>query len=102
GVNGHVGVHGDNLLTACTRSKLATGRILKAVAGARVAQDGSDGQNVVFDVASLDTVAAILRLRRRKRMTAEQKAALAEASAAWRLQPRRSERFGEAPGRRDG
>ena len=51
-------------------------------------QDGDDGVNVVFDVADFDTVAEILKLRRRRRkLSPEQAAALAERGRKYRFSP---------------
>jgi hypothetical protein len=56
---------------------LTTRRLLAAVPGAAVVQDGSDGQNVTFGAEHFETVAGILGLRKRRRLSAEHKARLA-------------------------
>ena len=68
---------GDGALVACTNSLLTTKRLLAAVPGCRLVQDGADGANVVFPVEHLDTVAGVLRLRRRRRYTPAQRLELA-------------------------
>jgi hypothetical protein len=83
---GFVAVWGQGLLVACTRSTATTKRVLAAVPGAVVAQDGDDGANVVFPAEHLDTVADILRLRRKRQYTPAQREAAAARLA--RVRPK--------------
>jgi hypothetical protein len=80
GAGGFVAPYGGEYLLACTNSLLTTRRILAAVPGAVVTRDGSDGQNVRFDVAHLDAAAEILRLRKRRRVDEAERRRLAELS----------------------
>jgi hypothetical protein len=93
GSGGFVAPQGGEFLLACTRHRLTTNAILAKVPDAVVMQDGSDGQNVKFAARHLDTVAGILGLRRRRQLSEEQKAALAEANAPYRFRPPSSSRL---------
>jgi hypothetical protein len=64
---------GSGALVACTNSAITTRRLLDAVPGSVIVQEGSGGANFVFPAEHLDTVAGILRLRRRRRYTPEQR-----------------------------
>jgi hypothetical protein len=64
-------------LVAITNAAATTRRLLAAVPGAKLVQDGDDGANIAFGPEYLDTVAAILRLRRNRRYTPAQRQAAA-------------------------
>jgi hypothetical protein len=72
---------------ACTRSRATTRRLLAAAPDAAIVQDGTDGQNVTFDAAHFEAVAGILRLRKRRRLSEEQRRALAERGERFRFAP---------------
>jgi len=55
-----------------------TDRLLAAAPDAVITQDGGDGQNVKFHVRHFDAVAPILRLRKRRQLTEEQREAAIE------------------------
>jgi hypothetical protein len=82
---GRLPPNGSGLLVACTRSIGMTRRILANVPGAKVVQDGSDGQNVTFAPEHLDAVAKLLYLYRPRVLTGEQRAALIACGAATRF-----------------
>jgi hypothetical protein len=82
GRSGFVAPWGGRSLLACTRSAATSRRLLAAVPGAAVAQDGADGQNVSFGAEHLQVVAGLLRLRKRRRLSDGNKQA-----AAGRLRP---------------
>jgi hypothetical protein len=69
GRSGFVAVWGQGLLVACTRATATTKRLLAAVPGAVIVQDGADGANIAFGPKYLDVVAQILRLRRKRQYT---------------------------------
>jgi len=48
-------------------------RILAALPGSKVTQDGDDGQNITFPAKHLETVAGILGLRKRRVMPESQR-----------------------------
>jgi len=76
--SGHICPWGGNDLAACTDKAGPVVNRLKALPFATVAQDGSDGANIVFDVVHFNQVAEIMKPRRRKRLSEEQKRANAE------------------------
>jgi hypothetical protein len=82
---GYLPPRGSGLLVACTNSSVTTRRLLAAVPGARVVQDGSDGQAVTFAPEHLDVVAGLLGLWRKRVLSAEQRARLVEAGQASRF-----------------
>jgi hypothetical protein len=86
---GFVAVYGAGTLVACTNGIAATKRILVGVPGARVTQDGDDGQNIAFPAEHLPIVAELLRLRKRRRchLTPEQLRAGAERLASYQFRP---------------
>ena len=70
---------GDNL-AACTRTAGPIAKRLKALPFATVAQDGSDGANVVFPVNHFEEVAAIMKPRRRRVVSDQERERLAALS----------------------
>lgn len=62
-------------LVACTNGNAIARRLLREVPGASGRQVGSDGSNVVFPADALPTVAGILRLKRRRKMSDAQRVA---------------------------
>ena len=81
---GTIGVWGDNDLVACTTRNGATASKLRKLPFARVAQDGSDGVNVVFDLKHFDEVAEIMKPRRRRQLSEQEKQRLIEMGAKYR------------------
>ena len=84
---GHFYVHGDQMLGASTKSRGPTAKRLSALLCVRVVQDADDGINVIFDAADFDAVAEIMKPRRRRRLTAEHKAKLAQSNLGHRFTP---------------
>jgi hypothetical protein len=66
GRSGFIAPWGPDTLVACTNRQTTTDLILRAVPPAVVAQDGTDGQNVVFPADRVGVVAKILRVRTRR------------------------------------
>jgi hypothetical protein len=75
----------DGSLVAITNATRTTRRLLVAVPGAVVVQDGSDGANITFMPEHLDAVAEVLKLRRKKQYTPAQRQAAAAQLAKARL-----------------
>lgn len=67
---GHVYPLGGEWLAASTNNRGPVANSLAALPGARVIQDGDDGINVAFHVRDFEAVAAIMKPRRRRRLTA--------------------------------
>ncbi len=65
---GHIYPHGGTFLGAATNSRGRISNQLSALPCVRVAQDGDDGINVVFDVADFDKVAKIIQPKRRRKI----------------------------------
>jgi len=76
--HGHIYPHGGDLLGAATAHHSRIARQLIALRCCRLIQDGDDGVNVVFHIDDFCQVAEIMKPRRRRRLTAEQRADQAE------------------------
>ncbi len=85
--NGHIAPWGQNLLAACTRKGGPIANRLKRLPFATVAQDASDGVNVVFHVEHFAEVAKIMRPRRRRQLTEAQRQQAAGHLARIRANP---------------
>ena len=72
---GHIGVWGENTLSAYASGRIITGK-LAAILGVRVVQRGDSEIQVTFAPELLETVASVLGARQRRRvtLTEEQKA----------------------------
>jgi len=73
-LHGHVFPFGSGLLAASTDRRGGIARRVAALPGCHVHQDGDDGLTVVFPVAMFETVAAILKPRRRRRWSEAERA----------------------------
>ena len=90
GRRGHVYPWGGERLAASTNTSGRTAARLKALPGVEVCQDGSDGATVLFTVELLDQVADLLVLRRRRRVTDQERSRLAELGRRFGFQPRQA------------
>lgn len=79
--NGHIYPHGDEMLGASTNRRGSISKALAMVPCVRVVQDGDDGLNAIFSVEDFDTVAAVMKPRRRRRLSPEHRAKLIAAGA---------------------
>jgi hypothetical protein len=70
--HGHIYPHGGEYLAASTNHRGSIAKRLAASIGVRISQDGDDGINAVFHEMDFDTVAAILKPKRRRRLTPAQ------------------------------
>jgi hypothetical protein len=86
---GHIYPHGHNMLAAATNGRGAIVKKLLAVPGAKMWQDGDDGVNVLFPVERFDDVAKLMRPRRRRRLSPEQRAKAVERLAKYAFPPAR-------------
>jgi hypothetical protein len=82
---GHICPWGGPKLAAVTDNSGPTVRKLAALPGVTLLHDGSDGATVLFNVADFARVAKIMHPRRCRRLSAEQRAKLAEAGAKHRF-----------------
>ncbi len=84
---GEIYPHGGEMLGVSTKRR---GPITKRIAELpfiKITQDGDDGINAIFHVKNIEEVVAIVKPRRRRQYTPEQKQALAERGAAFRFLP---------------
>jgi len=91
--NGHIYPHSHSQLGASTDRCGKTANQLKRLACTTVTQDGSDGVNVIFEVTDFEKVAEIMKPRRRRRQTPEQRQASIERLAKYRFTPARQSGF---------
>ena len=91
--HGHIYPHSHSQLGASTDRCGKTSNRLKRLACTTVAQDGSDGVNVIFEVSDFEKVAKIMKPRRRRRQTPEQRQASIERLARYRFTPARQPGF---------
>jgi hypothetical protein len=85
GAAGHVFAWDFDRLAASTRGRGSVAKRLVALDGIEIVQDGSDGVTVTFRPDLFDQVADMLRLRKRRRLSPEARARLAEAGAKTRF-----------------
>jgi hypothetical protein len=71
---GHIYPQGGSLLGASTDRRGPVANRLAALPCVRVIQDGDDGLNTLFDVTDFDEVAQVMKPRRRRRLTPDQRA----------------------------
>lgn len=81
GRRGHIYPFGGNSLAASTNACGPVARRLAALPFCRTWQAGDDGVTVLFDVAYLGAVAKLLRIPKKRRLTAAQRRGLAEGAA---------------------
>lgn len=77
---GHVYAWDSERLAASSNSAGTTAKKLKALSYGQIWQDGTDGVTVLFPADRLDEVADLLKLRRRRRISDQERARLAELS----------------------
>jgi hypothetical protein len=75
---GDVYVHGDGVLGVSTHNSRGVVPQLRVLPYVQVVEDASDGINATFPAEHLKNVDRIVKLRRRKRLSPEQRAVLAE------------------------
>jgi hypothetical protein len=71
--HGHIYPHGGDYLGASTDHRGPVAGRLAALPSVRLVQDGDDGINVVFHVHDFDTVAEVMKPKRRRWLTADQR-----------------------------
>ena len=90
GARGHVYPHSAAMLAATTNTSGPTARRLMALPFVQVYTDGSDGVTVLFPPERLDEVADLLRLRRRRRVSDQERQRLAALGRQYGFQPRQA------------
>ena len=79
-MHGEIYSHGGELLAVATKRRGGISRTIAASPGVTVVQDADDGITATFHVDLFDEIAAIVRPKRRRYLTAEHKAKLLAAS----------------------
>ncbi len=67
--HGEIYPHGGNQLAASTKVAGGIARTLKALTFTTLHQDGADGVDVIFPIDRFDEIAAVMKPRKRRRMT---------------------------------
>lgn len=83
--NGFIAPWSGTELVACTARAGAVARKLGALPFTTVVQDGDDGANVAFPVERFEEVAAVMKPRRRRRLSPTARRRLAEAGVNTRF-----------------
>jgi hypothetical protein len=83
--HGHVFPYGGTTLGASTNRQGGIAKRILALSCCTLYQDGTDGITVLFDLADFGEVAAIMRPRRRRRLTTAQRLAAAERLSKYRF-----------------
>lgn len=89
---GHIDAYGGEFLEACTNTRGPTAAKLMKLPfiDHDRSMDGDDGVNAVFHVEHFDEVARIMKPRRRRRLSAEQRQAATERLKAYQFPARQS------------
>jgi hypothetical protein len=82
---GHVYAWGAEWLAASTNTSGSVAARLKVLPGTRLWQDGSDGVTVLFKVEHFELVANLLKLRRRRQTSEQERRRLAELGRKYRF-----------------
>ena len=83
---GHIYQHGDGMLGYASDRRGAMVNTLASLDCCEVTQEGDDGLNVVFPLSEFDRVAQIVRPRKRRTMSPERRAQVAEQLRQWQIQ----------------
>ncbi len=83
--HGHIGVWGHNRLSASTKNAGEIANLLATLSCCEVQQRGQDGTTASFAVSDFPMVAALMKPRRRRHLTAAHKEALMKASLPYRF-----------------
>lgn len=86
-LHGHIYAQGGELLGASTDHRGPVANRLQYLPCCRLHQDGEDGVNVIFHVDDFDQVAEIMKPRRRRRLSPEQRAQRTERLRSYRFPP---------------
>lgn len=82
---GHIYQYGEGVLAYSSDRRGAMVNTLAAQHYAEVVQDGDDGMNVTFPLSEFDKVADIVRPRKRRTMSPERRAQVAEQLRQWQI-----------------
>jgi hypothetical protein len=93
---GHIYPHGGECLAASTTHRGPLANQLAALSCVRVVQDGDDGVNAVFHIDDFDQVAAVMKPKRRRKLSSDHAKKLAAAGVAALARHRNSNDAGKA------
>ncbi len=96
--NGQIYPHGGDYLAAATRTRGAVSTLLATLPGVEVVQDGADGINAKFHVRDFAAVAAVMKPRRKRKLSPEQRAAAVARLAEHQFKPQSDARRALAAG----
>ena len=85
--HGHIYPYGGDRLVASTDKRGSVARKLSGFACTTVWRDADDGVDVLFHVGDFKTVAELMKPRRRRRLSPEQRAKLVAAGRAYQKRP---------------
>ncbi len=80
--HGEIYPHGGNMLGVSTNRRGQISKRISELPFTKITQDGDDGINAVFHIDNIEKVAAIMKPRRRKRLSPEHRAKLVAAGTA--------------------
>ena len=93
--------HGDSKLGVMVDYRPITAKRLVESGVCELYQDGDQEKTFLFDVSDFDTVAKIVKPKRKRRLTAEQREKNVERLKKYRFDSRTSERSQRAPTQRE-
>jgi len=82
---GHIYPHSTELLGVATNGRGPTAKAIARMPGVTVVQDGDDGINAVFPVELFPKVAKLIKPRRKRQLTAEQRQLATQRLAQHRI-----------------
>ena len=83
GQHGDIYIHAPGVFGVSTHRSGGIARKLRGLAFVTIRQDGDDGINATFPAERFKAVAKLVKPRRRRQLTAEQRANLAKHGAKW-------------------
>ena len=92
---GHIYPHGGQMLAFASDSRGALAKRLIRSGLVKVTQDGDDGINAIFHVDDFDAVAAIVKPKRRRRLSTEGRGRLVESGKRFRFVHGANRPYGE-------
>ena len=84
-LHGHIYPHGSHLLGFASNKYGTIARKLQTLDGVEAHQDGDDGINVIFPEERFETVANIVKPKRRRRLSEHHRRRLAEGGFSYRF-----------------
>jgi hypothetical protein len=89
---GHIYPHSADLLGVATNGRGSTAKAISRLPGVTIIQEGDDGINAVFPLNMFAAIAKLVKPRRKRQLTAEQRQAAAQRLAQHRFSAARQSR----------